>query len=89
VAVNVFLTSTTVVLKHFAEGSQVQTYEFLESRTKKIYHKTIDTFFLIVLTMSVTPNFRCYWKTLPIERNPFLQQRFRQISYRVYISPTK
>jgi len=34
VIVNAFLTSTTVVLNHFAEGSQIQTYEFLESRTK-------------------------------------------------------
>ena len=48
VVVNVFLTSTTVVLNHFAEGSQIQTYEFLESRTKKIYHKTIHTFCLVV-----------------------------------------
>ena len=57
-AVNVFLTSTTVVLKHFAEGSQIQSYEFFVSRTKEFYHKTIDTFCFIVLTMSVTPNFR-------------------------------
>jgi len=27
--VNVFLTSTTVVLNHFAEGSQIQTYNFV------------------------------------------------------------
>ena len=47
-----------MVLNHFAEGSQIQTYEFLESCTKKIYHKTSDTFCFIVLTMSVTPNFR-------------------------------
>jgi len=36
VVVNVFLTSTTVVLNHVIEGSQIHTYEFLESRTKKI-----------------------------------------------------
>jgi len=29
VAVNVFLTSTTVVLNHFAEGNQIQTYDFV------------------------------------------------------------
>jgi len=34
VVVDVFITSTTVVLNHFAEGSQIQTYEFLKSRTK-------------------------------------------------------
>jgi len=47
VVVNVFLTSTTVVLNQFAEGSQIQTCKFLESRTKKIYHKTIYTFCFI------------------------------------------
>jgi len=47
-----------VVLKHFAEGSQIQTYEFLESSTKEFYHKTVDIFCFIVLTMSVTPNCR-------------------------------
>ena len=56
--VNVFLPSTTVVPNHFAEGSQIQTYEFLESRTKIFYHKTIDTFCFIALTESVTHNFR-------------------------------
>jgi len=30
VVVNFFLTSTTVILDRFAEGSQIQTYEFLE-----------------------------------------------------------
>jgi len=28
VPVNFFFTSTTVVLNHFAEGSQIQTYNF-------------------------------------------------------------
>jgi len=28
VADNVFLTSTTAVLNHFAEGSQIQAYDF-------------------------------------------------------------
>jgi len=45
-----------VILNHFAEGSQIQTYEFLESK-KKIYHETIDTFCFIALTKSVTQNF--------------------------------
>jgi len=35
VAFNVFFSSTTVVLNHFNEDSQIQTYEFLESRTEK------------------------------------------------------
>ena len=46
-----------MVLNHFAEGSKIQTYEFLLSRTKKFY-KTSDTFCFIVVTMSVTPNFK-------------------------------
>jgi len=29
VVVNVFLTFTTVVLNHFAEGSQIQTHDFV------------------------------------------------------------
>jgi len=58
VVINVFLTSTTVVLNHFAEGSQIQTYEFLESGTKTFYHKTINTFYFIALTTPVTQNLR-------------------------------
>ena len=54
--VNVFLTSTTVVLNHFSEGSQIQTYKFLEPH-KKFCHRTIDTFCFTALTKSVTTNF--------------------------------
>jgi len=74
VAVNVFFTSTTVVLHHFAEGSQIQTYEFLKSRTKNFTTKELTRF--IALTKSVTQNFRgvterhCPWKGI------LSQQRF-------------
>ena len=52
--VNVFLTSTTVVLNHFAEGSHIQTYDFVREPHKKNYHKSIDTFFFIAPTKFVT-----------------------------------
>jgi len=32
VIVNLFLTSTTVVLNHFAEGSQIQTNDFIKEQ---------------------------------------------------------
>jgi len=76
VVVNAFLTSTTVVLNHFAEGSQIQTYEFLESRTKKFYHKTIDTFCFIALTKSVTQNFRGVTERYCLSKGILSQQRF-------------
>jgi len=46
VVVIVFLTSTTVVLNHFAEGSQIQTYEFLERRTKNFTTRQLTHFVL-------------------------------------------
>jgi len=55
----VFLTSATVVLNHFAEGSHIQTYNFVKRATqKKIYHKSIDTFCFVALTKSVSQNIR-------------------------------
>jgi len=36
VVVNVFLTFTTVFLNHFAEGSQIQVYDFVGEPHKKI-----------------------------------------------------
>jgi len=47
VVVNIFLTSTTVFLNHFAEGSQIQTYEFLESRTKNVTARQFTRFVLL------------------------------------------
>jgi len=52
--VNVFLTSTTVVFNHFAEGSKIQTYEFVWGPYKTIYHESIHTFCFIALRKSVT-----------------------------------
>ena len=51
--VSVFLTSTTVVFNHFAEGSQIQTYDFVRKPHKQIllqanwhvlFYCTIDMF---------------------------------------------
>jgi len=36
-----------VVLNHFAEGSQIQTYKFLESRTKNFTTRPLTRFFLL------------------------------------------
>jgi len=47
VVVNVLLTSTTAVLNHFAEGSQIQTYEFVESRTKNFTTRQLTRFVLL------------------------------------------
>jgi len=47
VVVNVFITSTTVDPNHFAEGSQIQTYEFLENRTKKFNKSQLTRFVLL------------------------------------------
>jgi len=42
--VNVFLTSTTVVLNRFIEGSQIQTYEFVESHAKNYTTRQLTRF---------------------------------------------
>jgi len=47
VVVHIFLTFTTVILNHFAEGSQIQTYEFLESRTKKFTTRQLTRLVLL------------------------------------------
>ena len=75
--VKVFLTSATVVLNYFAEGILIQTYEFLESRTKKFYYKTIDTFYFIALTKSVTHNFRGVTERYCPSKGILSQQRIR------------
>jgi len=36
-----------VVLNHFAEGSQIQTYKFLESRTKNVTTIKLTRFLLL------------------------------------------
>jgi len=36
VAVNIFLTSTIMVLNHFVKGSQIQIYNFVRERTKQL-----------------------------------------------------
>jgi len=47
VVVNVFLTSTTVVLNHFAEGSHIQTYDFVREPHKKITTSLLTRFVLL------------------------------------------
>ena len=60
-----------MVLNHFAEGSQIQTYKFLHSRTKKFYHKTIDTFCFIVLMKFVTQNLAVLLKDIAHRKGSF------------------
>jgi len=47
-----------VVVNHSAEGSQIQTYDFLREPHKQVYHKSIDTFCFIALTKCVTQRIR-------------------------------
>ena len=54
--VNVFLTSTTVVLINFAEGAKSRPTILLESCTKIFYRKSIDTFCFSALKKSVAHN---------------------------------
>ena len=62
--VAVFLTSATVVLNHSAEGSQIQTCNFVREPPQKFCHKSTDTVCLIVLMMSLTQNIRCVTERL-------------------------
>jgi len=68
VVVNVFLTSTTVVLNHFAEGRQIQTYDFVREPHKKFLPQ-VNWHVLFYWTNEVcyTKYSRCNWKTLSIE----------------------
>jgi len=79
-----------VVLNHFAEGSQIQTYDFVREPHKKFYHKSVDTFCIIALTRSATQNIGGITERhLFVEKNPFSAKNQTLSSYRVYISPTK
>jgi len=77
VVVNVFRTSTTVVLNHFAEGSQIQTYDFVGEPHKKFYHKSIDTFCFIEPTNPVTQNVRGVTERHCLSKEILSQQRIR------------
>jgi len=44
----VFLTSATVVLNHFAEGSHIQTYNFVKRATQKKYTTSQLTRFVLL-----------------------------------------
>jgi len=90
VVVNVFITSTTVVLNHFAEGSQIQTYNFVSEPHKKNYHKSVDTFCFIALTKSLLHKLL---EVLLIDttyrKESFPSKNQTLSSYIGYISPTK
>ena len=58
VVVIVFLTSTTVVLNHFAEGSQIHAYDFVTEPHKEFYHKSTNTISFIARTKSVAQNIK-------------------------------
>jgi len=77
VVVNIFLTSTTVVFNHFAEGSQIQTYNFVREQHKKFYHKSTDTFCFIALTKSVTQNIRGVTETYYLSKGIIFPHRIR------------
>jgi len=85
VVVNLFRTTTTAVLNHFAEGSQIQTYDFVREPHKKSDHKSMDTFWFIALTKSVTQNIRGVTERLClIARNPFPVKNLK-LSYTEHI----
>ena len=75
--VNVFRTSTTVDLNHFTDGSQIQTYDFVREPHKKFFHKSIDTFCFVALTMSVTQNIRGVTEIHCLSKGILSQQRIR------------
>jgi len=90
VVVNVFLTSTTVVLNHFAEGSRIQTYDFVGEPHKKNYLKSIDMFCFVALTKILLHKLL---EVLLIDttyrKESFHSKNQTLSSYIVYISPTK
>ena len=56
-----------LILNHFIEGSQIQTYNFVREPYKKFYHKSIDTFSLIAQSLlhkilEVLLEETAYWK---------------------------
>ena len=61
-----------MVLDHFTEGSQIQTYDFVRKPYKQFLPQ-VNWHVLFYCTNEVccTKYYRCYWKALPIERNPF------------------
>jgi len=76
VVVNVFLTSATVVLNHFTEGSQIQTYDFVRE-PHTIFTTSIDKFSFIALSKSITQNIRDVTKRHCLSQGILSQQRIR------------
>jgi len=89
VVVNVFLTSATVLLNHFVEGAKPRPTILLESRTKILPQVNWQVLFCCASEVCYIKYYRCYWKTLSIERNPLPAKNQTLRSYRVHISPTK
>jgi len=89
VVVDVFLTSTAVVLNHFAEEGQIQTYDFVREPHKKNYHKSIDTLCFIALTKSVAQIIEVLLIDTTYRKESVPSKNQTLSSYRVYISPTE
>jgi len=62
VVVNVFLTSKIVALNHFAEGSQIQTYDFAREPHWKILTQVNWHVLFHCRTKSVTQDVRGWFK---------------------------
>jgi len=64
-----------VVLNHFAEGGQIQTYAFVRELHKNILPQiNWHVLFYCINEVCYTKYWRCYWKTLSTARNPFQQK---------------
>jgi len=90
VVVNVFLTSTTAVLNHFVEGSQIQTYDFVrEPHKKKLPQVNWRVLFYCTNEKSVTQIIRCVTVRHYLSQGILSQQESDTKLLLVYISPTK
>jgi len=74
-----------VVLNQLAEGSQIQTNDFLREPHKKYYHKSIDMFCFIAPTQSVTQNIRDFTERRCLLQGILSQQRIRHLTLTEYI----
>jgi len=77
VVVDVFLTSATVILNHFPEGSQIQNYDFGRQQHKKFCDKSINTLYCIALAKSVTQNIRGVTEGNCLSKGILSQQRIK------------
>jgi len=66
-----------MVLNHFAEVRQIQTYDFVREPLKKTHHKSTDTFCFIALTKSDIQNIRSVTERHCLSKRNLSQQRIR------------